>query len=292
MPTVLRIIESADRRVRRFEEASGMIRCAWCGANNYAIDSWCASCSRHLDWSPPPTTAVMPPPPPIVAASAEPRRPPRRRRLIVLAPAAIVVAVAILLALPVATWFSAAVRARPALPNTALRPAAPAATATTAPAQSVATPDVTPAPEATPAPAENSTQGGEPVGEAAPTPQASPAQTPPDEVPPAGADPAASVALFYQAVSSHDFTAAAALWTSRMQAQFPPAQFIDHRFAATQQINLQAERTLVSRDGVAIVYVRVIEVIGGQSRRWVGTWQLLNTGSEWLLNRPNLRADS
>jgi hypothetical protein len=259
-----------------------MIRCAWCGANNYAIDSWCASCSRHLDWSPPPTTAVMPPPPPIVAASAEPRRPPRRRRLIVLAPAAIVVAVAILLALPVATWFSAAVRARPALPNTALRPAAPTATATTAPAQSVATP----------APAENSTQGVGPVGEAVPTPTAPPAQTQPDEIPPAGADPAASVALFYQAVSSHDFTAAAALWTSRMQAQFPPAQFIDHRFAATQQINLQGQRLLASRDGVAIVYVRVVEVIGGQSRRWVGTWQLVNTGSGWLLNRPNLRADS
>lgn len=233
-----------------------------------------------------------PAPPPIVTASAEPRRPPRRRRLIVLAPAAIVVAVAILLALPVASWFSAVGRPQPDVPDTALRPAAPAATATAGPAQSVATPDATPTPEATPVPAENSSQGVGPVGEAVPTPAAPPAQTQPDEVPPAGADPAASVALFYQAVSSHDFTAAAALWTSRMQAQFPPAQFIDHRFAATQQINLQGQRLLASRDGVAIVYVRVVEVIGGQSRRWVGTWQLVNTGSGWLLNRPNLRADS
>ncbi|HVS07516.1 MAG TPA: hypothetical protein VHK65_15315 [Candidatus Dormibacteraeota bacterium] len=190
-------------------------------------------------------------------------------------PAAIVVGAVILLAMPVASWFGAVGRPRPAVPNTALRPAAPAAT-TTASAQAVATPDATPTPEATPGPTENST----------------PAQTSPGEVAPAGTDPAASVALFYQAVSSHDFAAAAALWTSRMQAQFPPAEFIDHRFATTQQINLQGERLLASRDGVAMVYVRIVEVTGGHLRRWVGTWQLVNTGSGWLLNRPNLRADS
>jgi hypothetical protein len=30
-----------------------MIRCPWCGAHNYAIDSWCSRCSRHLDFEPP-----------------------------------------------------------------------------------------------------------------------------------------------------------------------------------------------------------------------------------------------
>jgi hypothetical protein len=260
-----------------------MIRCAWCGATNYAIDSWCASCSRHLDWSPPVRRAVMPaapppptaPSPPIPAASPQPRRPARRRRLVVLAPAAIVVAVVILLALPAASWFSALGRPRPAVPDTAVRPAAPAATPTAA-AQAVATPDATPTPEATPGPTENST----------------PVQPSPDEVAPSGSDPAASVALFYQAVSNHDFAAAAALWTARMQAQFPPAEFIDHRFTATQQITLQGERLLGSSDRVAMVFVRIVEVIGGHSRRWVGTWQLVHTGAGWLLNRPNLRADS
>ena len=98
-----------------------MIRCAWCGAENYAIDSWCSSCSRHLDWSPPSRTAVppTPPPPPVAAASAEPRRPPRRRRSIVLLPAAIVVGAVILLAMPVASWFSAGGGLRAALPGTA-----------------------------------------------------------------------------------------------------------------------------------------------------------------------------
>ena len=238
-----------------------MIRCAWCGATNYAIDSWCASCLGHLDWSPP---------------SRTPRQSPRRPRVMVLAPAAAIVGVVgILLALSVASWFSAVGRPQPSVPDAALRPAAPAAT-TTAAAQAVATPDATSTPQATPGPTETST----------------PALPSPDGVAPSGSDPAASVALFYQAVSSHDFAAAAALWTPRMQAQFPPAEFIDHRFTATQQINLQGERLLGSGDGVAIVYVRIVEVIGGHSRRWVGTWQLVNTGSGWLLNRPNLRADS
>ena len=42
--------------------------------------------------------------------------------------------------------------------------------------------------------------------------------------------------------------------------------------------------------GVALVYIDVIEVIDGQSQHWVGTWQLVDTASGWLLNHPNLRA--
>jgi hypothetical protein len=106
---------------------------------------------------------------------------------------------------------------------------------------------------------------------------------------PTGGDPAAAVARFYQAVSAHDFQAAATLWTSRMQAQYPPAEFIDQRFSGTQQINLEAERMLGDGGGIAIVYVDVVEVIDGQTRHWLGTWQLDDTSSGWLLNRPNLR---
>ena len=107
---------------------------------------------------------------------------------------------------------------------------------------------------------------------------------------PEGGDPTAAVARFYQAVAAHDFGAAAALWTARMQAHFPPAEYIDHRFAATDQIALRAEKLLGAGDGVAVVYVDVIESMDGQTRRWVGTWQLVDTTSGWLLNRPNLRA--
>src|SRR5205823_6281709 len=51
----------------------------------------------------------------------------------------------------------------------------------------------------------------------------------------------------------------------------------------------RAERVVGHRGGVAVVYVDVVEVIGGQMHHWVGTWQLVDTSSGWLLNRPNLR---
>jgi hypothetical protein len=75
-----------------------------------------------------------------------------------------------------------------------------------------------------------------------------------------------------------------------MQARYPPAVYIDHRFAATQQINLTAAQIVGNRGGEATVYVRVVEVLDGQTRHWVGTWQLVNTESGWLLDRPNLRS--
>ena len=240
-----------------------MIRCAWCGAENYAIDSWCASCSRHLDWAPP--------------AARRERRVPR-------APAVAAVGVAIILVLPLAARFAAA--GRPlvgALPNTAMQPAAPAALASaSAPTEPAPTLD------GTPTPSQDATQ---------PVVPAEPAQTPPVQTPtpeaapgPVAGDPAAAIARFYQAVSGHDFAAAAAVWSSRMLGRYPPSVYIDHRFAATQQINLQAARTVGNRDRQAIVYVRVVEVLDGQTRHWVGTWQLVNTGSGWLLDQPNLQS--
>jgi hypothetical protein len=247
-----------------------MIRCPWCGAQNYAIDSWCSACSRHLEWAPRAPVAAE------TAPAPSPRRS-RHRLLKVLAPAAAGLGVAVVLALPVASWFGAAGAPHALLPTTALRPSAPTPAARSVPASTPSpTPEATPTPDATPNPDQGSTQAAGPVVEAAP--------------PSGGGDPAAAVAHFYQAVAAHDFGAATALWTTRMQARFPPAEYIDHRFAATQQIGVRAERLLGAGDGVAVVYVDVIESIDGQTRRWVGTWQLVDTDAGWLLNQPNLRA--
>ena len=261
-----------------------MIRCSWCGAQNYAIDSWCSNCSRHLDWAPPAKAPSPPPPPRAEAARPEPPHPPRHRRLILLAPALAALVVAIALALPVASWFKAAGRAAsPALPNTAMQPLTPTASAASVmSAVPSATPDVTPSPDATPMP----------DASAPPDESSSPAAPPVAEPAVTVGDPAATVARFYEDVSAHDFAAAAALWTARMQAQYPPATYIDHRFAATERINLQDARMVEARGGLASVYVDVIEVIDGQRRQWVGTWQLVRTTTGWLLNRPNLRAES
>ena len=265
-----------------------MIRCQWCGAQNYAIDSWCARCSRHLDWAPPSRHATP-----------EPRRPARRRSLTLLAPAAAGLGVAIALALPVASWFQAVGRAAPpASPPTAIRPLAPAAGEAAPTANPAPTPDTTPntdsttTPEATPTPDEDSTpSSGLPPSEPVPSPEEPPNdQAQAGQIPLPTGDPAATVARFYRAVSGRDFVAAAALWTPQMQTQYPPVEYIDHRFAATEAISLRAERVLGNGGGVALVYIDVVEVIDGQSWHWVGTWQLVDTASGWLLNHPNLRA--
>jgi hypothetical protein len=100
------------------------------------------------------------------------------------------------------------------------------------------------------------------------------------------------VSHFYQAVSVHKFDVAASLWTPQLQQRDPPTVFIDQRFSATDRISVQAERLISAGGGSAVVYVDVIEVIGGLNRRWVGTWQVLDTASGWLLNGSDLTPEA
>src|SRR6184192_1029528 len=156
-----------------------MIRCSWCGARNYAIDSWCSKCHQHLDFGP--------------------RARPRGRGWSLLAPVAAALGVAIALALPVASWFNGTL-GTPArgLPNTALL--APAARSSADALAADATPSDEASPPAQPTP-----------GESTPPPIPS---LPRPALAPVPGDPAAAVARFYQAVAAHDFDGAAALWSA------------------------------------------------------------------------------
>jgi hypothetical protein len=238
-----------------------MIACRWCGAQNYAIDSWCSKCQHHLDFGPP-------------------HRPANRRasRWSLLAPLAAALGVAMAMALPAASWFDGS-RATlpPTLPQTAVLPPTPSPSADSTPS---APPEATPTDEASPAPEPSATEQPAPI----------PAPTIRRPAVPAVGDPVAAVRRFYQAVSAHEFDRAAALWSPQMQAEFPPAEYIDQRFAATRRIDLRTERLVAAGGGVAVVYVDIIEVIGGQTRHWAGTWQLIDSPSGWLLNRPDLGA--
>lgn len=102
-------------------------------------------------------------------------------------------------------------------------------------------------------------------------------------------DPTATVQAFYRAVSSHQFGAAASLWSAALKATEPPVVFIDQRFATTQQIALTGSRVLSHQAATAVIYVDLVELVGGQQRHWVGTWQLVEGPSGWLLNSPDLR---
>lgn len=248
-----------------------MTRCPWCGAKNYAIDMWCTRCSHHLDWVP--------------------RRPRPSRLISFLATTAAVAAVAIVLAIPVAGWFDRTESIQLSiLPTTGA-----AQQASNAVVADAATPSPSAEPTPTPEPTPSATPDATPPSDVAPVTelQAQPAvqaPPPPALIPSKAGDPAEAVRRFYSAVSAHEFDVAASLWSPAMQAEYPPTVFIDQRFSATQQIEVAASRVVSDAGGIAVVYVDVIEVIGGERRQWVGTWQLIDTPSGWLLNSTNLQA--
>jgi hypothetical protein len=190
--------------------------------------------------------------------------------------------------MPVLGWFKAAGQPNTAqLPLTGFNSSSPTATASPSAA---ATPDATPSPTDQPA--------AQPAVQPAPA-QPAPAQPQVAEQPApvpgaqAGAsDPRGSISSFYQAVAAHQFDAAAATWSARMQSAYPPPQYINQRFAYTQQMNLRQAQVIANNGQTATVYIDLIEVYAGSTRHWVGTWQLVETPSGWLLNQPNLRAAS
>ena len=106
------------------------------------------------------------------------------------------------------------------------------------------------------------------------------------------AAPDVAVADFYGRVARRDFAGAAALWTARMQASYPPADFIDGRFAATTGLQLlRNETTSVDAvSGRATVAIDLVETTSSGTKRWAGTWQLARTNEGWLLDQPSLAA--
>jgi len=189
--------------------------------------------------------------------------------------------------MPAASWFNGSLVGGTSLPKTGAIPS-PSYRAQAAPTAPTAPPAATP--EATPrdsaAPAASSPPPA--TTESQPQPVPVPALTQP--LISAGANPLTAINQFYAEISAHQFGDAASLWSARMQAQYPPAIYIDQRFSATESIGLTGGQVITDGDGVAVVYVNVAEVIGGQHREWTGTWQLVDPGSGWLLNSPNLRA--
>ncbi len=103
-------------------------------------------------------------------------------------------------------------------------------------------------------------------------------------------DPSAAVQDFYARVAAHDFQDAAALWSPRMRAAFPPAQNIDQRFSGTRAVSVQ-RADVVSQTGVrAAVAVDLDEVAADRQHHWSGTWYEVRGPDGWLLDQPQLEA--
>ncbi|MBV9545831.1 MAG: LysM peptidoglycan-binding domain-containing protein, partial [Chloroflexi bacterium] len=135
-----------------------------------------------------------------------------------------------------------------------------------------------------------------------PTPAPAPVQLPSTPAnaaqPPAAAAPGATtpdsaVRSFYAYVEQGQFGPAAALWSPRMRAAYPPAEYIDGRFAQTSTLTVtRADVTaLDAASGRATVAVQLAEVIGSPTttRHYVGTWSLVRGPNGWQLDQPNLQ---
>lgn len=154
-------------------------------------------------------------------------------------------------------------------------------------------------PAATAAPTPVPTRSAVALASAPPTspsaPRATPAPIPPTPrvtIPPpssslAANTPRAAVTAFYALVSHHQFQQAAQLWSPSMQARFPPAPFINHRFK-TSRINVLQIKPLSQTANTATVQVDILDVQGAQTQQYAGTWNLVRGNNGWLLNYPNL----
>jgi len=102
-------------------------------------------------------------------------------------------------------------------------------------------------------------------------------------------DPAAAVASFYDLVTAKRYADAAALWSPRMQAAYPPSTNIWGRFDATRAIRLVSSSVAVRSSTAATVNVEITETLNdGTVRRYAGQWYLVRSGSGWLMDQPAL----
>lgn len=176
----------------------------------------------------------------------------------------------------------------PPRPGVAGATAAPVVVASPAP---TATP--TAPPTATPTAPPTATAAASAAATAAPTtaPTIAPARTAVAVV--AAPSSSAAVSEFYARVARHDFGGAAALWSSRMQANYPPPQFIDGRFANTTGMALQ-QNEVIAQDlaaGRATVAIDLVETTTSGTQRWAGTWEMVRAADgSWLMDRPSLAA--
>jgi serine/threonine-protein kinase len=158
-----------------------------------------------------------------------------------------------------------------------LAPATPLASSTVVPSS---TPESTPA--ATPEPTRKPTP--KPTERATPRPTAPPTTA-------VAANPARTVAKFYDAVEAHDWDTAIALWSPSMRRRYPPQQWLIDRFKRTTRIDLPRLRT-VSVDraaGRARVAVTLVEyrTVEPSPRTFSGSWDLVVINGRWRLNDPN-----
>lgn len=118
-----------------------------------------------------------------------------------------------------------------------------------------------------------------------------PSRTPAPRIVAQAPSPQAAVLGFYQMVAAHCFDVATALWTTNLQAQNPPTQAINERYAQTDRITVQHWEVTAQTGDRATVAIAVSEYARGAntSKNYRGTWQFVHTDVGWLLNAQDMR---
>jgi hypothetical protein len=167
--------------------------------------------------------------------------------------------------------------------------AAPIAVASPTPEPAVLASTSTPVAVVTPSPAPTPAPTPEPTPEPTAAPTLAPIPAP--RAVAVSGDPAGTIVSFYQLVSGHDYASASGLWSSRMQAAYPPQTNIWGRFDRTSSIVTRSAWVTSAGPNTATVAVDLVETMSnGSVRHWVGTWSLVRSGTGWLLDQPGLRA--
>jgi serine/threonine protein kinase len=221
-----------------------------------------------------PTQRIVSPPPPLVRRA----RPTGARRRV----SALLLAL-LTLPLMLALLVGALTLRPPPATNTAVLSATTTPVPTATP-----TPSVEPTPTTTLVPPVETTP--EPTPAPPPPVVAAPPQPPPPLVPVQPNSAAATVRSFYELIQQKRYDEAAALWSPRMKASYPPSTNIYGRFDRTRQIVIRSIAPIATNTGGATVAIDILEVLdSGVTRRWIGTWQLIWDGSRWLMDAPSLR---
>jgi serine/threonine protein kinase len=157
------------------------------------------------------------------------------------------------------------------------------------PATPSSSPSPSPSPSAVPTPPP--TPDPTPRPSLPPTPAPTPVATDPPAAPPTADSPGAVVARFYDLVETHEFDAAAALWSDRMRAEYPPDEYIDGRFSRTTRIDLLRNEVLSldADSGTAVVAVDLVEhrTVEPTPRRFTGRWDMVLTDDGWRMDEPH-----
>ena len=115
-----------------------------------------------------------------------------------------------------------------------------------------------------------------------------PRPAPPAPAPAAQSDPQTAVRDYYAALDRHDFNAAWALMSPRLQGSLNFQRWADG-YAGTSNVQVPTAQTIASSGSSATVSFTVTSADSGVDQAYQGTWDLVLVGGTWRVDRSNIK---